>query len=614
MKGLLVTISWLAFGVSLLGQIDTSVVIDDVIIKDQLIRNEFSDYKLIKENTNPGSIVDVLEDNSNVYIKNYGAGSLSTLSMRGGSAGQSLVLWNGLPLQSPMLGLLDLSLIPAGATESTQIIKGGNSSLWGSGAVSGILNLENKKTSDFTIKNTISIGSYGALNEQLILNLKGKNIHSVTKYIHESSDRDFEYDITAQLSRKQTNARYKRDHLFQDFYLDINANNKISAHIWAYKAYTEIPPNAAQTNSVSYQEDSAIRTNLLWMHVGKSWIINSRVGLFVDNNDFYNPSIQLEALNDFTTGFIDINAQYQSGYHILSFGSTYNQTKATSQGYQGSTNERKIALFTAYKLNLQKINLKCSLRQELVDDSFAPFLPNIKLSYLPFDWLSTYIGASKNFRYPTLNDRHWIPGGNENLLPENGWSGEFGLHIHKSINNTSLSFNINGFYRDMKNWILWSPGENVPFWAAQNINNVISQGIEQEAKFQYKTEGLSIGIDVGYDYIRSEFQSDLTLPRVNAGDQLLYTPKHNAYVNLRVMIEDFTFHYHHRRTGESKGVNELIPSFQVGNASLKYNSQFKNIKYILFTAINNIWDERYFIIERRPMVGRNYSIGLTIKY
>ena len=54
------------------------------------------------------SLPNLLASQTGTYIKNYGPGGLATSSIRGGSASHTILLWNGMPIQSPMLGQLDL--------------------------------------------------------------------------------------------------------------------------------------------------------------------------------------------------------------------------------------------------------------------------------------------------------------------------------------------------------------------------------------------------------------------------------------------------------------------------------------------------------------------------
>ena len=56
-----------------------------------------------------GSMAQVLSRNSNVFIKSYGRATLSTASFRGTSPSHTQVTWNGMKLNSPMLGMVDFS-------------------------------------------------------------------------------------------------------------------------------------------------------------------------------------------------------------------------------------------------------------------------------------------------------------------------------------------------------------------------------------------------------------------------------------------------------------------------------------------------------------------------
>ena len=138
---------------------------------------------------------ELLNTESGTFIKTYGSGSLATSSIRGGSAGHTLVLWNGFSLQSPVLGLLDLSLLPLSSAEEISLQKGGNSALWGSGAIGGVIALNNK--SDFNNKIFTNIkstfGSFGNFNQEVKFGFGNSRVQSVTKLIHQQGENDFKY-------------------------------------------------------------------------------------------------------------------------------------------------------------------------------------------------------------------------------------------------------------------------------------------------------------------------------------------------------------------------------------------------------------------------------------
>jgi len=82
---------------------------------------------------------DFLVNHSSVYIKQYGA--LATPTFRGTSSSHTLVLWNGIPLNSIANGLLDFSITPVQGFEKIAIVHGGDASVFGSGAMGGSIHL-----------------------------------------------------------------------------------------------------------------------------------------------------------------------------------------------------------------------------------------------------------------------------------------------------------------------------------------------------------------------------------------------------------------------------------------------------------------------------------------
>ena len=59
----------------------------------------------------------------------------------------------------------------------------------------------------------------------------------------------------------------------------------------------------------------------------------------------------------------------------------------------------------------------------------------------------------KVYRFPTINDLYWNPGGNRNLNPENGYSADFGLLWTKNYPNTKLYFEPTIYSRWIEDWI-----------------------------------------------------------------------------------------------------------------------------------------------------------------
>ncbi|WP_303326267.1 TonB-dependent receptor, partial [uncultured Alistipes sp.] len=53
---------------------------------------------------------DALKFGTSIYVKEYGRATLSTVAFRGTSPSHTQVTWNGMKINSPMLGMVDFSM------------------------------------------------------------------------------------------------------------------------------------------------------------------------------------------------------------------------------------------------------------------------------------------------------------------------------------------------------------------------------------------------------------------------------------------------------------------------------------------------------------------------
>ena len=141
-----------------------------------------------------GDAADLLTD-AGVYVKSYGLGSLATGATRGGAAGHTLVLWNGLPIGSPMLGMTDLSLLPTAGFDAASFTRGGDGALWGSGAIGGVLDLRSETAfgNGTTVRVGTEIGSFGLRELNGGVGVSRRNFSGQTNLRHRSATNDFRY-------------------------------------------------------------------------------------------------------------------------------------------------------------------------------------------------------------------------------------------------------------------------------------------------------------------------------------------------------------------------------------------------------------------------------------
>jgi iron complex outermembrane receptor protein len=603
---------------------DTALMLPTVQVKSQKTRqsvvgsttSEWQKSKLEKLPVN--NLAELLDAETGTYIKSYGQGSLATSSVRGGSAGHTLVLWNGLPIQSPMLGQLDLALLPIQTAESITFTKGGNSALWGTGAIGGVINMSNE--ADFLQKLRINsgtqIGSFGHFQQQLNINLGSEKLQSVTKFSHQQAVNDFNYFLADGLpERQQTNAQLSQQYVGQDLYWKINNRNQLALHFWGQQSKRQIPPTNVQNRSAAHQDDLTARLLLEYKHLSDNIFWNIKTGFFDEHLNYFDDLILLESRSHFRTYLVEVAGQRFWKNHEFLIGNFHTHTRAWSAGYRENIpSEYKTALFTSWKYYGEKWNSQFSLRQEMVDGNLVPIVPAFGFDWKLIPSLTLKGKISRNYRLPTFNDRFWLPGGNPDLLPESGWSQELTLSQDLKKNSFLFNFSLTAFNRNIDNWILWSVREGQSFWSANNITKVWSRGLEPRLSLIFQSNNIKCQWQAGYDYIRSTNQVALDNPKMAVVDQLIYTPIHQAFSSFSLDWKHLHFAYRHHFTGAADGINDPLEAFQVGNVRLQYSNIFNRYKGTLFLNINNIWDADYLVVERRPMPGIHFQTGLNLSF
>ncbi|HEX2799398.1 MAG TPA: TonB-dependent receptor plug domain-containing protein, partial [Thermoanaerobaculia bacterium] len=78
-------------------------------------------------------------------VQSGGPGAVTSLFLRGTSSTQTLVLVDGVPLNSPYFGGTDLSSLSVANVERVEVVRGPFSALWGSEAVGGVVQVFTKR-------------------------------------------------------------------------------------------------------------------------------------------------------------------------------------------------------------------------------------------------------------------------------------------------------------------------------------------------------------------------------------------------------------------------------------------------------------------------------------
>ena len=111
----LACIMWItSYAQDLSGQVDSVITLNTIEVTAQRI--DFTDIGKHSEHLDTNRIgslrsatlASMLADQTPLYVRTYGNGTLATLGIRGGNASHTQIIWNGIPIRNPMIGLVDL--------------------------------------------------------------------------------------------------------------------------------------------------------------------------------------------------------------------------------------------------------------------------------------------------------------------------------------------------------------------------------------------------------------------------------------------------------------------------------------------------------------------------
>jgi iron complex outermembrane receptor protein len=565
---------------------------------------------------------DILSLNTPIFIKSYGPGALSTSAFRGGSASQTAMLWNGFNIQSGMLGQNDLALLPVILFDDITIEYGGSSSLWGSGAVGGSIHLNNKPFFDkgFTTAVNVSSGSFGLFNASTKIEYSKKKLVSSTKAYLQNSTNNFKYTDTLDKTdplKKQKHAAYSFKGVMQDFRFLVNQKQTLHFNIWYNTGIRQIPVFNQLSFSRPEQTDGNLKTTLSWDYKSNRFKSILRGAYFNDKLIYTDSAFAINSGSQLQTVITENENTLQvSNNDQINFGVNYTSFIGETDNYNGIKTLQKAALFLGNKLALlnERLLFYTSLRAEYISTGKLPVTGSAAVEYKFLKHINAKLNAAKVYRQPTLNELYWQPGGNPNLLPEQGYTYEGDLSYKKNTDRFVIQISGSAFYRIIQNWILWVPGPNAT--TPLNIQEVFSRGTETSWRLGYKKNKLRAQLNIITGYVLSTVQSSSQENGNTTGKQLIYTPRYTVNGNAMLSYDAVTLTYYHQYIGyrftASDNFQWLNPYHQSGvrmNIVTKIN---ESTPLILFAACNNIFNANYSIIAGRYMPMRNFEFGITI--
>ncbi len=577
-------------------------------------KTTFDSLTFIQHKTS--ELSDLLTTESSVFVKNYGNGQLASVSFRGTGATHTQVYWNGINLNSSMNGQIDFNLFPLFFTDDAELHHGASSIADGSGGLGGSVQILN---SDFKkgVNVVLAAGSFDYYQSGFKANYSLGKLKLGSKFYYKSVKNDYAFlNYTKSGFPKEylINAEVLQQGFMQAFEYDFSTKSKLSFYFWLMDSDRNLPqPISSVGVSDENQKDNSKRFLVEWKKIFSKGICNVKTSYLTDFLEYQSPSDSLFSISN--SNSLKSLAQYKhffkSDFAIkLQFQNSYDE--AQTDGYNSSVYRNQFSGFLQLSKKFKEwCYLETSIRAELIDNNFLPLMPAVSLVLLPDKQLSVKANVARHTRYPSLNDLYWMPGGNQNLEPEQGWMEELGV----AYQTKSFTAEVTAFNSYIENWILWSP-TNKGYWSPQNIKEVNNYGLETSLKYDYQiNSNLNFRINGNYTFTKSINKKVTSETDASLNKQLIYVPLHNASGGLTFIYKKWMIGGNTNFTSDrfiNTDNTTYLPYYHLVNAFVAKDFTLNKHNLTAKFQVNNITNVEYYVIAYRPMPPTNFMI--TIRY
>ena len=645
--------------------IDAAAVTADRPMRDIGIQETKLDTIALRDNI-ALSIADVLTFNSSVFVKQYGRGSLSTIAFRGTSASHTQVSWNGMKINSPMLGMTDFSMIPSYFIDDASLLHGSSSLSMSGGGLGGavVLSTEPAEYKGLGLQAVQGIGSFGTFDEFLRVTWGNDHWQTSTRAVYTSSRNDFTY----RNYNKKVDGQYPIDtnrcgaikdfHILQEVYYNTGHGDRFGLNAWYMSSTRGVPMLSVDYRGnqsyINQQGENTLRSVLSWDHERRSLKLHAKAGYngtrqaydfirdkgngqmvqMVESRSRINTIYGQTEAEFFLPGNWMLTAQLAAYQHFVQ-STDRNATVRTGAVIDGNTkkvaigyDQARFEVLSYVSAKWQpgpRLGLSASLREELYGYSFTPLIPAVYADYLLSRKGNVRLkaSASRNFRFPTLNDLYFMPGGNPDLKPEKGLSYDAGVSFATAKTDAySLEGEITWFDSFIDDWIVWIPTFK-GYWTPRNVKQVHAYGIETKAGGFYQfNKDWQLHLNGSFSWTPSINNGDPTDWADEAiGKQLVYVPLLSSSVNGSLAFRSWKLtykwcYYSERFTTSDNDIKSkigrVLPYF-MNDIVLEKRFVTAPAEISLKLAVNNIFNEEYESVLNRPMPGRNFEFFLELR-
>lgn len=585
-------------------------VIDDTSKPDEIIvkstRSNSNVYQLgssveiisaeeIKKNSF-NFVSEALQTSSGVYVSQTGSfGGTATVRIRGASSDQTLVLIDGVPISDPSSpgGGYDFSSLLTSNIDRIEILKGSQSTLWGSDAIGGVINIVTFENASIpNIHLNTEIGSFNT--EKIGTDFNIANEHNSLFLSYDS----YKSDGISKADKRDGNS--EKDGIGSRSYLLKTNHNIFNSEISSNINYRESDVDYdgyGFATGVTDSDENTKGRQLNWsLLLRKAFLDDQLVNsiLFgeseIDRKYYTNNILNFSAKGE--RKFIRYVGNYSlNDNNSFTFG--FENEEVATSGVDFDTR----SIFLLYETLISKnFGFSLGLRGDDRNNLASQETPKITAFYNLNDEWRLRANWGEGFKLPTIFQSTFFCCGaekpNENLLPETSEGYEIGIDYksNENFNKIGVTF----FDQDISNMIDFS----FSIGGYENIKKVYSKGIEINFVSQLKD---NITISGNFTKLDSENEFGSRLSRLpeekgNLNIDFSLGLKNNFYISL----------FYNGDEVDPRG--EVSDWFR---SDLNFSRNISDKAKIYF-KVKNIFDEEYQDIYGYGTEERSFSIGINL--
>ncbi|HEY4618079.1 MAG TPA: TonB-dependent receptor plug domain-containing protein [Flavobacterium sp.] len=552
--------------------------------------------------------------------------------IRGGRNRQTLILIDGIPVTDASgINLeYDLRLIPVDQVESVEIMKGAASTLYGSGAAAGVINITLKKAGKKAIAGNVhmSIGTQTTAdrvdyrpqdyNQGLSVNGRSEKFNyyaslnsTETTGISEAAVPEpatFEDDHFSRINSLVKMGFTPTKKLSLDFFANYDRLKNDFDSTFDNFNDPDTPLNVSRSEQFrlgfspkyKYSKGEFV-VNTSFNTIERNYNVFSSYSNAVNVSDYKSRSVNADAFNKYAFNkqfFVVLGTQFQ--FQEMDSKTAYDAIAAETAKFNTIDPYLTAVYNSDFGLNLN-VGVRDNMHSVYGNHFVYNVNPSFSFSGLPLKVLASYSTA---YITPSLYQLY-SPYGNLDLMPEENSTAEIGFEV--VLLAKKLTFNAVAFHREEKNSFGFFTN---PDTYASNYINIVgtnnAKGVETMASYTFSKE---LKVNANYTFTQVEEPLSRLIPKHKGNVSLDYQPTARAFFNLNYQYVD------QRKDAFFDGgtyatTPVILDAYQLFNASAKYDL-IKN-RMTVFAAVNNMLNEEFVESVGYSTRGRNFKIGMNI--